>query len=260
MARIAVITGGAQGIGAAVAQRFKADGFAGVVLVDRNAEGLSSTAQRLGVGFAKTLAADLRDEATAAKAIDLAVTSFGRIDALVNVAASTERCGIDDTTPEAFSRIFDINVKAPLFLMQAAAKVMKTNGGGVVVNIGSVLSHGGPPNIGTYSASKAALVVLTKNAANAWKRQGIRAFVVNPGWVNTDGEHKLQTEFHRMPQNWAEIIGKRMPFGKMIGAADIAAAVSFLCSPDAGMMTGAVIDYEQMPMGTYDEYQPLGPE
>lgn len=260
MSRIAIITGGAQGIGAAAARRFKAEGFRGVVLVDRNAEGLEKTSKTLGgPGWAQTLTADLRDDATAQKAVDLAVSAFGTLDVVVNAAGNTERCGVDDTTPEAFHRVFDVNVKAPLQMMQAAGRVLKAKRSGTVVNITSMLAYGGPPSIGTYSASKAALVALTRNAANAWKREGVRVFAINLGWVNSEGEHRLQTEFHKMPQNWADEIGRRMPSGRLQVPDDAAGVISFLCSPPAQMMTGAIIDYEQMPVGVYDDHPALAP-
>jgi NAD(P)-dependent dehydrogenase (short-subunit alcohol dehydrogenase family) len=170
------------------------------------------------------------------------------------------RCGIDDTTSQSFDLLFDVNVKAPLFLMQHAAREMKKAGQGVIINITSMLAHGGLPNLATYSASKAALVVLTKSAANTYKREGIRVFAINLGWVATEGEHKTQTEFHGLPQDWAETIGKRMPFGRLITAEDVAGVTSFLVSEPARMMTGAVIDYEQMPVGVFDSHPALEAE
>ncbi len=261
MARTAIITGGGQGIGAAAARQLLREGFTGIVLVDRDAAALRRTEMALGEPKrVAVVVADLLDPQTPRKAVDAAVERFGGVDVLVNAAGNTERCGVDDTTPEAFERMFNVNVRAPLFLMQETSKIMRQRGGGVVVNIASMLSHGGPPNIGTYAASKAALVALSKNAANAWKRQGIRVFAVNLGWVNSEGEHQLQTGFHNMPENWAELIGRRMPFGRLIVPDDVAGLIAFLVSPAAGMMTGTVIDYEQMPVGVYDVHPALAPE
>ena len=259
--RIALITGGAQGLGAASARRLLRDGFAGVLLLDRNGEALKERqAELAALGHCEFLAADLLDPATPAKAVARAKEKFGRLDVLINAAGNTERWGLDDTTPEAFDRMFGVNVKAPLFLMQEAVKLMREMGQGTVINVGSMLAHGGPPNLVTYSASKAALATLTKAAANAVKREGIRMFTINLGWVATDGEHKLQTTFHGMPEDWAERIGRRMPAGRMIMPDDVAGLVAFLVSPAAQMMTGAVIDYEQMPAGTFDSHPALAPE
>ncbi len=261
MPRIAVVTGGAQGLGAAIAKRFLEDGFTGVVLVDRNQKLLEERSAELGeLGEVAVFAHDLRDADTPRRTIDLAMETFGRVDVLVNAAGNTERWGIADATQEAYDRVFDVNVKAPLFLMQAAAEVMARQKQGVIINISSMLAHGGPPNLAVYSASKAALVALTKTTANTFKRDGVRAFAINLGWAATDSEHKLQTEFHKLPQNWAEIMGKRMPFGRLISPEDVAGLSAFLVSPPAMMMTGTVIDYEQMPTGVFDDLPPLARE
>ena len=256
--RTALITGGAQGLGAAIAQRFLADGFSGVLLVDRNAGKLSATQKQLGKA-AEIFTGDLRNEATPARAVAKAIESFGRLDVLVNAAGNTERCGIADTTPESFARLFEVNVKAPLFLMQEAARHMLPAKSGVIINVASMLAHGGPANLATYSASKAALMTLSRNAANAFKRDGIRVFCINLGWAHTEGEHELQTKFHKLPQDWATTIGARMPFGRLIEPEDVAGLCAFLVSPPAQMMTGAVIDYEQMPVGTFDVHPALSP-
>ncbi len=255
MKRVAIITGGAQGIGAAVAKQFLQDGFAGVVLVARTASRLQQEAAALSkIGAVETLAADLRADDTPDKAVALAFERFGRLDVLVNAAGNTERCSVEDVSVDAYHRLFDVNVKAPLFMMQKCAAAMKA--GGVIINISSMLAYGGPPDIGIYAASKAALVGLSKNAANTLKRRGIRVSVINLGWANTEGEHALQTGFHKQPENWAEIAGRKVPFGRLISPDDIAGTCAYLVSPAAAMMTGAVIDYEQMPVGTYD-YHPM---
>jgi NAD(P)-dependent dehydrogenase (short-subunit alcohol dehydrogenase family) len=254
MSRVAIITGGAQGIGASVAKRFLQDGFVGVVLVDRNADGLAKQAQALSAfGAVATLAADLRDDTTADRAVAVAFETFKRVDVLLNAAGNTERCSIEDTSVEAYHRIYDVNVKAPLFMMQKAAAAMeKTGQGGVIINISSMLAYGGPSDIGIYASSKAALVALSRNAANTLKYKGIRVFAINLGWANTEGEHALQTGFHKQPEDWAVAAGKKVPFGRLIAPDDVAGTCAYLVSPAASMMTGAVIDYEQMPIGTYD--------
>ncbi len=257
--RTALITGGAQGVGAAIARRFLAEGFAQVLLVDRQDDKLRALQKKLGAQ-AHIFAGDLRDEALPEGSVGFALQQFGRLDVLVNAAGNTERCGMEDTTPQSFARLFDVNVKAPLFMMQQAAKPMIAQGAGVMINISSMLAHGGPPNLATYSASKAALVNLTKNAANTWKRQGIRVFAINLGWTLTDGEHALQTGFHGLPEDWATRIGGRMPFGRLITADDVAGVASFLVSEPAQMMTGAIIDYEQTPAGVFEHHPALAPE
>lgn len=261
MTRVALITGGAQGLGAAAARRFLQDGFAGAMLLDRNGSKLAATKAELAkLGKVESMSGDLREADVPGRAVAETLKAFGRLDVLINAAGSTERCGLDDTTPEAFDRLFDVNVKAPFFLMQEAVKAMRKQGSGVVINISSMLAHGGPPNLVTYSASKGALVTLTRAAANAVKREGIRIFAINLGWTHTEGEQALQTSFHGMPEDWAERIGRRMPAGRLIRPDDIADICAYLVSPSARMMNGAVIDFEQMPVGTFDAHPALAPE
>jgi NAD(P)-dependent dehydrogenase (short-subunit alcohol dehydrogenase family) len=259
--RYALVTGGAQGIGFATAKRFLGQGFAAVMLVDRNGAKLKEAASRLSsLGRVETLEGDLMDVALAHRAVAAAVKAFGRLDVLVNAAGNTERCGLDDTTPESYERLFGVNVRAPLFMMQEAVAAMRPRKSGTIINVSSMLAYGGPPNLTTYSASKAALNTMTRSAANTVKRDGIRVFAVNLGWVHTEGEQALQTGFHKMPEDWAEHIGARMPSGRLISPDDVAGVMSFLVSPEAQMMTGAIIDYEQMPFGVFDEHPALAPE
>jgi NAD(P)-dependent dehydrogenase (short-subunit alcohol dehydrogenase family) len=260
MKRIAVITGGAQGIGFAAARCFLQNDFSGVLLVDRNAAGLQSAKKQLDEnGHVSILAIDLAEDGAAKLIASHAEAEFGRVDVLVNAAGNTERCGLEDTTPDSFYRLVDVNLKAPLFMMQAMAPLMKRQGQGTIINVSSMLAYGGPPVLATYAATKAGLVALTKSAANTWKREGIRVFAINLGWVNTDGEHALQTGFHQQPQDWAKHIGARMPSGRLIESDDAAGLIHYLTTPSAQMMTGAIIDYEQMPIGVYDDHPALGP-
>jgi NAD(P)-dependent dehydrogenase (short-subunit alcohol dehydrogenase family) len=258
MTRVALITGGAQGIGAAAAQQFLKDGFVGVVLLDRNAERLEVEAKALdGQGRIEILAADLRDEKVPARAVAFAIEKFGRLDVLVNAAGSTARGGIDDTTLENFNQLFEVNVRAPLFLMQEAAKHMKTAKSGVMINVASMIALGGPPHLATYGASKAALLQLTKHAAHTYAWDGIRCFCINLGWALTEGEQAMQTKFHGLPEDWSKTVGAQMPAGRMILPSDIAELMGYLVSPTAQMMNGAVIDFEQVPAGVFREHPVL---
>jgi NAD(P)-dependent dehydrogenase (short-subunit alcohol dehydrogenase family) len=259
--KFALVTGGAQGLGFAAAKRFLETGFGGVMLLDRNGPKLKEAAERLRpLGRVETMEGDLLDLSLPARAVAAAVSAFGRLDVLVNAAGSTERCGLDDTTPEAFERIFGVNVRAPYFLMQEAVKAMRPNRSGTIINVSSMLAHGGPPNLTTYSASKSALNTMTRSVANTVKREGIRVFAINLGWVHSEGEQALQTGFHGLPENWAEEIGRRMPGGRLIVPDDVAGLFAYLVSPSAQMMTGAIIDYEQMPAGVFDAHPALLPE
>jgi NAD(P)-dependent dehydrogenase (short-subunit alcohol dehydrogenase family) len=252
MGRIALITGGAQGIGAAAAAKLLREGFGGVLLLDRNAARLEQEAAALRkFGQVETLVADLREDATPARAVAACVAKFGRIDLLLNAAGDVSRGGVADTSLETYHRLFDINVKAPLFLMQEAAKVMQAQKSGTIINVASMIAQGGPPHLAIYGASKAALVQLTKHAAHQWAWDGIRSFAINLGWAFTEGEQRTQTVVHAMPENWSEIIGAQTPAGRLILPSDIADLVYYLTSPSAQMMNGSVIDFEQLPLGAF---------
>lgn len=258
--RVALVTGAAQGLGLAAARRLVDLGFGGVLLLDRNQAGLQEAAGALAPDRVMALAGDLLDSGLPHRAVEACVQRFGRLDVLVNAAGNTERCGLDDTTPDSFERLFGVNARAPFFLMQEAVKPMRAQGSGVIINISSMLAHGGPPNLTTYCASKSALNTMTRSVANAVKREGIRVFAINLGWVNSAGEHALQTGFHGQPPDWADLIGRRMPSGRLILPDDVAGLIAYLVSPSARMMTGAVIDYEQMPAGTFDTHPALAPD
>ena len=251
MGRVALITGGAQGIGAAAAKRLLDDGFAGVLLLDREPARLAQEAESLGEPKRiRTLTADLADDNTPAKAVAACVSAFGRIDVLFNAAGNTARGRISDITPAIFEGLFNVNVKAPLFLMQEAAKVMKAQKSGTIINVSSMVAYGAIPTLATYSASKAALNALTKHAAQEYAWEGIRTFAIALGWALTEGERRMQASLG-MPADWAEKFGSQMPSGRFILPEDIADLVAYLCSPSAQMMNGAVIDFEQMPQGVF---------
>jgi NAD(P)-dependent dehydrogenase (short-subunit alcohol dehydrogenase family) len=250
--RTAIITGGAQGVGEATARRLAQDGIWKMLLVDMDEATLKTTVASLkseGVD-AHGFAADLSKVANCEKAVDTAITTLGRIDILCNCAGSTARGGILDTSEDIFDKLFSVNVKAPFYMIQNAARHMVKQKSGVIVNITSMLAYGGPPFLLTYSATKAAMNTVTKSAANTLKRDGVRMFAINLGWTVTPTEHKTQTQIHNMPEDWAKDVGDKQPFGRLLYPEDPAALISFLVSNDASMMTGAIIDLEQHVMGT----------
>lgn len=251
--RAAVITGAAQGVGLATATRLAREGFGRFLLVDRQEGALAQAVESLskdGVE-AGALVADLSGLGWLEGELPAALDRLGPVDALVNAAGTTARGGLSDTTPETWDLIFDLNVRAPFFLMQAVAPRMARSG--TIVNITSMLAYGGPPFLLPYSASKAALVALTRGAANALKRDGLRAFGINLGWTVTPGEQDVQTRVHGLPPDWAETLGARQPFGRLLLPEDPAGLIAFLVSPDARMMTGAIIDLDQFVAGTVDD-------
>ncbi len=251
---VALITGAAQGVGEGVARRLSQDGVKKLALADLDDALLEETATSMRKAGAQvvTFAGDLSVVANCAKATEIAIKAFGQIDILANCAGSTARGGILDTSEKTFDHLFSVNVKAPFFMTQHVAREMMKRKSGVIVNIASMLAHGGPPFLLTYSTTKAAIVTMTKSSANTLKRDGIRVFVINLGWTVTPTEHRMQTKIHNYPEDWAEKVGQEQPFGRLLTPEDPAGLISFLCSNDASMMTGAIIDLEQFVIGTTD--------
>jgi NAD(P)-dependent dehydrogenase (short-subunit alcohol dehydrogenase family) len=254
--KVAAITGGTQGVGEAVARLFAARGAAGVALCGRSVERGEAIARELSGAGCPTefVHADLERMDDGRNFIDSAEASFGRLDILVNCAAATDRGTVETTTEELWDRIFTLNVKSQFFLIQRAVEVMRRHQiEGAIANIGTMTAHGGPPKLIAYSASKAALMTMTRALAHALKRERIRVNTLNIGWTNTPREHLVQTRMDHQPENWLEIASRNQPFGRLIEPDEVARAIAFLCSDESGVMTGAVIDYDQNVVGTWDE-------
>jgi NAD(P)-dependent dehydrogenase (short-subunit alcohol dehydrogenase family) len=264
--KFAIVTGGTQGLGAAIAWAFARAGAGGVALVGRDRAKGERLAQAItaetGVAVI-TIVADLGEQAQVMGVVEQADQRFGRVDVLVNAAGLTDRGTLLDTSPDLFDRIMAVNVRAPFFLMQEAVKRMNRDGhGGSIVNIGSASSRAGQPFLSAYSASKGALATLTRNAGFALMRNGVRVNQLDIGWMASDHERALQAAESGDPE-WEEKAAAGLPFGRLIDPAEVARAVLFLASADSGMMTGSVIHYDQSVWGGYDGQapapaQPLG--
>ena len=261
--KIAVVTGGTQGLGAAVAKRFAESGIRGLVTCGRNAENGRAVAEDIesasGVAV-RFCEADLANVADCRAVVAAADAEFGRVDILVNAAAITDRGNIVDTSPELFDRMMAVNVRGPFFLMQEAVKVMiRESIEGSIINIGSVSALAGQPFISAYCTSKGALATLTRNTAFALLRNRIRVNQLNIGWMASDGEDRIQRTYHGAADDWLEKAGAGLPFGKLLDPADVARAVAFLASDDSGMMTGSVAQFDQSVWGAYP-FEPPSPE
>ncbi|MCP4380761.1 MAG: SDR family oxidoreductase, partial [Hyphomicrobiales bacterium] len=194
--------------------------------------------------------ADLLDNATPTRLVSQCVDRFGRIDCLVNAAGLTNRGSFIDADNDLWETLFAVNARAPFFLMQAAIKSMRERSqGGAIVNILSINTHCGAPDLAVYSATKSALALLTKNAANAHRSDRIRANGINVGWTNTAGEHVMQAETLRQGADWAERVGTTQPFGRLFAPEEVANLAVFLLSDAAGPMTGSLVDQEQWVAG-----------
>ncbi len=253
--RIAVITGGTQGLGEAVARLFASRGAAGLVICGRDAGRGEKVAAELTASGCRTVfvQADLARVEDCRRVIRRADEEFGTLHALVNAAALTDRGTILDTSPELFDRMFAVNVRAPFFLIQDAAKLMRRQRvAGSIVNIQSISAHGGQSFITAYCASKGALAILTKNAAFSLMPDHIRVNGLNIGWMDSPGEHRIQAAFHGAKPDWLAEAEAKQPFGRLVKPDEVARTVAFLASDESGLMTGSVIDFDQQVIGAGD--------
>ncbi len=253
---VAVVTGGAQGLGRAVVERLIAEGCARVVIAGRGAEAGTATARALSSAGAEVrfVRADMGRVDDARALIDAAAAAFGRVTALVNAAASTDRGSILDATPEAWDRHMAVNARGPFFALQRLAqRAVEAGHDAACVNVLSMVVHAGQSFLAPYSASKAALANVTKNAANALARHRIRVNGINCGWMDTPGEDETQRRWHGAGDGWLAEAEARQPFGMLVKPAQVAHLAAYLLGPRSGVMTGALIDFDQNVAGAYPE-------
>lgn len=249
----AIITGGAQGIGLAIARQLVAEGCRSLALVGRTeSKGQAAVAELSKLGAdAFFIAADVSDVGACEAVVAKALARFGSINGLVNGAATSARGSLTETTPELFDTIFDTNVKGPFFLMQGVVRhLLETKQPGSIVSVLSMSGHGGQPFLSAYSASKGALAILTRNAANAYRRNHIRVNAVQPGWMDTPNEAVVQQKFHGAGADWLEKAEAAAPMGQLVKPDQLAGLVTYMLSPESGVMTGALVDYDQNIVGT----------
>ena len=251
--KVALVTGATQGIGQAIAEALAQSGASGLLLTGRDPARGRQVAEALsGSGVeAEFVAADLADPAVPSQLIARCVERFGRIDLLVNAAGMTDRASVVDGSLDDWAKLFDVNARAPFFLMQGAIAAMRDRGeGGAIVNILSINTHCGGADLAIYSGSKAALAVLTKNAANAHRFDRIRVNGINVGWADTPAERIMQSETLGHGPGWLDAANASQPFGRLLQADEVANLAVFLLSDAAGPMTGALIDQEQWVAGS----------
>jgi 3-oxoacyl-[acyl-carrier protein] reductase len=231
--KVAVVTGASKGIGAGIAKRLAADGAAVVVNYASSREGADRVVAEIGAGKALAVQANLAKKADVERLFDETAKFFGRADILVNNAGVYEFLPLEQVTEEHFHRHFDLNVLGLVFAIQEAVKRFGPEGGSIV-NIGSVVGATGAPMGSIYSATKAAVNVVTKSLAAELGPRGIRVNAVNPGMVETEGVHAAgfaESDFRKAVES-------RTPLGRIGQPGDIAPLVSFLASPDASWITG----------------------
>ena len=247
----ALILGGTQGLGLAIAEALVAQGCTRLVLAARDVAKGKAEAARLGAHF---VAVDLGDVTSVLACVDRAADLTGGIDALCIAGASTDRGSILDTTPEDFDRMIAVNTKGPFFAIQRTAQLAKAAGHPAsIVTILSMVVHCGQSFLAPYSASKAALANITKNAANALRADRIRVNGINCGWMDTPGEDQVQRRHHGATDGWLAEAEARQPFGMLVKPPHVAGLATYLLGNMSGVMTGSIIDFDQNVSGAYPE-------
>ncbi|HEY5422885.1 MAG TPA: SDR family oxidoreductase [Ilumatobacteraceae bacterium] len=257
--KVIVISGGTQGLGEAIARQAVADGAAGLVIAGRSADKGEALAKELSdLGTPTTFVeADMSDVTAPRAVIEAADERFGVIHGLVNVAAATWRDNVWTATPEGFEQMIAVNTRAPLFMTQAAAEIMRREKvSGSIVNIGSTSGHGGQPFILSYCVAKGALETMTRNLAYSLMRHGIRVNEISPGWMDTESEDAVQRKFHGATDGWLERAEAGQPMGRLIKPPEVAKVVAFYLSDESGMLTGNIVDYDQSVLGAGDPAKP----
>jgi NAD(P)-dependent dehydrogenase (short-subunit alcohol dehydrogenase family) len=248
--RVAVITASTSGMGAGIAQLFASEGARVVISGRDQAKGTAVVDDiRQDGGEAVFQRADVTVEGECRGLIDRAIEVFGRIDVLVNCAGLSTRGTIEDTTVELWDLLFATNVRSAFICSQQAVRHMKEARRGSIVNIGSVNAYIGEPKLMAYSATKGALMTLTKNTARYLTQYRIRVNQLNVGWTLTPNEHRVKTVEEGRGENWLEEAVKTRPFGRLLLPKDIALAAIYFASDESECITGSVLDLEQYPVG-----------
>ncbi|HEV7566042.1 MAG TPA: SDR family oxidoreductase [Microbacteriaceae bacterium] len=225
---VAVVTGGASGIGAAIAQRLSEQG-ASVAVLDLNPDGAAD-----GL-FA--VQANVADDASVRTAIDAVVAQFGRLDIVVNNAGIGAQGTVEDNSDEEWHRAYDINVLGIVRVSRAALPYLRTSPTAAIVNTCSVAANVGLPQRALYSATKGAVLSLTRAMAADHLREGVRVNCVNPGTADTPWVARLLDSADD-PAAERTALAARQPHGRLVSADEVARAVAYLASPHSGSTTG----------------------
>ena len=252
--KVAVVTGSSSGIGRGIAEYFASLGAA-VVIHGLHAKEAREVADHLRIAGhdAISIHGDLRSVDVCRQVVQFAVESRGGVDILVNNAGDVSRGKLEDVPVEFWDNMMAVNLRAPFLCLQEAVKSMKARGGGSIVNIGSINAYVGSPKLGPYAVSKGGLMTLTKNAACALNEHHIRVNQLNVGWTMTEGEERVQRR-QRNGGEWLEQALATRPFGRLLTPQDIAYAAAYFASDESALVTGAVLDMEQIPVGAFEDF------
>ena len=244
--KVALVTGGARGIGRAICEAYLAEG-AKVAVADRLSHEAEETAAALGDN-AMAVTMDVTDLGQIAAGVKAVEAKWGGIDALVNNAGVFNMAAIDKVTVEDYRRQYDVNVGGTIFAIQAVAPGMKKRGGGAIVNVASQAGRRGEPNIVIYCSTKAAVISVTQSMALELAKDNIRVNAIAPGVVDTpmwDTVDALFAAYENKPlgQKKREV-GEAVPLGRMGDPVDIAGPAVFLASDEAAYVTAQTLNVD----------------
>lgn len=227
-----IVTGAGSGIGRAIALRLAADGF-NVMVNDYRAEAAAAVAAEIGP-WAASCAGDVSDEGDVAALVAAAEAAFGPVTHLVNNAGHVHQAPFRDLTAEDFDRMIAVHLRGSFLCSRAVIGGMLARGAGVIVNIASQLGQIGGVELVHYSAAKAGIIGMTKALAREVSAQGVRVNAVAPGPINTPLVRSLS-------EDWQRAKAAELPLGRFGEPEEVAAAVSFLCSPQAALFVGQTL-------------------
>lgn len=247
----ALVIGGTQGLGLAVARRLRDEGCTRLVISGRDKAKGEAVAGTIGARFA---ICDLEDTSSVERLVDVAADQLEGLNALVIAGALTDRGSILDTDHATWDRMITANARSPFFAIQRTAKrAIAAGESASIVNILSMVVHCGQSFLAPYAASKAALANITKNAANGLRIHRTRINGINCGWMDTPGEDAIQRTFHGADDTWLEQAEAKQPFGMLVKPDHVSRLVSFMLSDASGVMTGSIVDFDQNIAGACPE-------
>lgn len=245
--KVALITGGAQGIGLAIAQGYAAEG-ARVVIADINLDAAMRASGGIGEA-ARAMRLDVTDQSSIEQVVEDVASEFGRIDVLVNNAAIFDLAPVEEVTRESFRKIMAVNAEGLFFVMQAVVKKMLADGkGGRIINMSSQAGRRGEPLVSAYCASKAAVISLTQSAGLAFARRGINVNAIAPGVVDTPMWDTVDALFARYEDleigEKKRLVGEAVPYGRMGRVSDYVGPAVFLASDESEYVVAQTLNVD----------------